>query len=100
MTKKTQAERTSAKALSRFAAVAAVLLTLCLVFMMPVGAEEITENWGDYKQFGVGHVTVDGNTFQVYSPEGLAWVASDINSSNNQTNTIKLMNDINLNGKQ
>ena len=39
MTTKTQAERTSAKALSRFVAVAAVLLTLCLVFMMPVGAE-------------------------------------------------------------
>ena len=38
MTTKTQAERTSAKALSRFVAVAAVLLTLCLVFMMPVGA--------------------------------------------------------------
>ena len=40
MTKKTQAERTSAKALSRFAAVATVLLTLCLVFMMPVSAAE------------------------------------------------------------
>ena len=53
MTKKTHAERTSAKALSRFAAVAAVLLTLCLVFMMPVGAEE------------TGTARVDGNNIEI-----------------------------------
>ena len=52
MTTKTQAERTSAKALSRFAAVAAVLLTLCLLFMMPVGAEgadDVIDTWAELK---------------------------------------------------
>ena len=41
------------KTLHRFAAVAAVLLAFCLVFMMPVGAEEETvitvENWDQLK---------------------------------------------------
>ena len=47
MTKKTQAERTSAKPLYRFAATAVVLLAVCLVFMMPVSAEwTVDSKWG------------------------------------------------------
>ena len=43
MKTKTQARTAPAAALRRVAVVAAVLLTLCLVFMMPVGAEEIPD---------------------------------------------------------
>ena len=46
MKTKTQVRTASAVALRRVAAVTAVLLTLCLVFMMPVGAEATVVNVG------------------------------------------------------
>ena len=66
----------------RFAAVAAVLLTLCLVFMAPVSAYE-----------GAG---TDDSPYLIQSPEDLEQVAQNVNAGTDTEKYFKLMASIDL----
>ena len=93
MTKKTQAERTSAKPLYRLAATAAVLLAICLVFMMPVSAWTVNSNWGS---------NYDSITeFDIADAGDLAQFAVMVNDSKDfQGKTVKLTADIDLENQE
>ena len=93
MTKKTQAERTSAKSLYRLAATAAVLLAVCLVFMMPVSAAWTADtSWGaDYSQ----------TEFTIADPGALAQFAVMVNDGKDFSGkTVKLTDDIDLGSQE
>ncbi len=76
------------KTLHRFAAVAAVLLTLCLVFMMPVGAESV-ENCNN--DASCSHVAAIGTTHY----DTLAEAITAANSATSDV-TIELLRDAEL----
>ena len=94
MTKKTQAERTSAKPLYRFAATAAVLLAVCLVFMMPVSAAWTADtSWGS---------NYDSATeFTIADAGDLAQFAVMVNGGKDFSGkTVKLTDDIDLGSQE
>ena len=93
MTKKTHVERTSAKPLYRFAALEAVLLAVCLVFMMPVSAWTVNSNWGS---------NYDSITeFDIADAGDLAQFSKMVNEGNTfQGKTVKLTADIDLENQE
>ena len=94
MTKKTHAERTSAKPLYRFAATAAVLLAVCLVFMMPVSAE-----WTVDSKWGSNYDSI--TEFDIADAGDLAQFSKMVNEGNTfQGKTVKLTADIDLENQE
>ena len=78
------------KTLHRFAAVAAVLLTFCLVFMMPVSAA-----WTADSSWGTDYGTP--TEFSIEDAGDLAQFAAMVNGGNDFSGkTVKLTADINL----
>ena len=94
MTKKTQAERTSAKPLYRFAATAVVLLAVCLVFMMPVSAAWTADtSWGSNYN--------SATEFTIADAGDLAQFSKMVNEGNTfQGKTVKLTADIDLENQE
>ena len=90
MTTKTQAERTSAKPLYRLAATAAVLLAICLVFMMPVSAAwTVDSKWGSNYN--------SATEFTIADAGDLAQFAVMVNGGKDFSGkTVKLTDDIDL----
>ena len=94
MTKKTQAERTSAKPLYRLAATAAVLLAICLVFMMPVSAAWTADtSWGSNYN--------SATEFTIADAGDLAQFAVMVNGGKDFSGkTVKLTDDIDLGSQE
>ncbi|MBR4118152.1 MAG: InlB B-repeat-containing protein [Methanocorpusculum sp.] len=82
---------TSKKALHRFAALAAVLLAVCLVFMMPVSAADSVFSGGS---------GTENDPYKISTADDLKQLATDVNSGNTYSEKyFQLTQDITLSGE-